>query len=395
MRFVVVTGPSGAGKTFALHSFEDAGYYTVDNLPPRLLPGLIAFCREAGYERAAVVIDARCGSAFRELPDILQTLNRARICVETLFLDTDDTVLVRRFKETRRPHPLMLPTPNKTAGEQTLPSEQTSLSEKDNALVSQDAASPLHPRDNNTKRDNDAALENMSDGILEAILAERALLSAARPFADNVVDTTTMSTTQLREVIHAAYAPDTRPGLLVTVLSFGFKHGLPIDADLVFDVRFLQNPHYVPTLKALNGRDEAVADYVHADPLTRPFQEKLTDMARFTLPQYEREGKVYLNVAIGCTGGRHRSVVVAEDLARELRQDGYQVAVRHRDIVIGNGDDTASHSYALPSISAPDVSSALLPNTAKVGQGENSSSELGAGRDSTSSDDAREGQAQP
>ncbi len=378
MRFVVVTGPSGAGKTFALHSFEDAGYYTVDNLPPRLLPGLIAFCREAGYERAAVVIDARCGSAFRELPDTLQTLNRAHVCVETLFLDADDTVLVQRFKETRRPHPLLLPASN------TAPGEQMPQAGSDLAVTGQEPA-----------QESGAKLPIIRDSILEAIRAERALLASARPFADNVVDTTTMSTTQLREVIHAAYAPDTRPGLLVTVLSFGFKHGLPIDADLVFDVRFLQNPHYVPTLKALNGRDEAVADYVHADPLTSPFQEKLTDMARFTLPQYEREGKVYLNVAIGCTGGRHRSVVIAEDLARELRQDGYQVAVRHRDITVGNGADTAPNSYALPSISAPDAISASLSSAAALAQREEGSPQSDTARDTSPENGMREGQAKP
>ena len=338
MRFVVVTGPSGAGKTFALHSFEDAGYYTVDNLPPRLLPALIAFCREAGHARAAVVIDARCGGAFRELPDILQSLDRAHTCVETLFLESDDAVLVQRFKETRRPHPLLL-APNAAPRPYTpdTEAEQNSPAAAANPVPQLNGAEPVAPR----------------DSILEAILAERALLSAARPFAHNVVDTSLMSTTQLREVIHAAYAPDTRPGLLVTVLSFGFKHGLPIDADLVFDVRFLQNPHYVPSLKALNGRDRAVADYVHADPLTTPFQEKLTDMARFTLPQYEREGKAYLNIAIGCTGGRHRSVVVAEDLAEALRRDGYQVATRHRDITLGHGVDAYSGSYALPSTDAP------------------------------------------
>ena len=366
MRFVVVTGPSGAGKTFALHSFEDAGYYTVDNLPPRLLPALVAFCREAGYARAAVVIDARCGSAFRELPDVLQNLDRAGVCVETLFLESDDAVLVQRFKETRRPHPFLpvrsnavgAPMPEQSAAQVPLPSALQSATQSN----IQPATLPL----DNAPPDG-AEPSSSRDGILEAIFAERALLASARPFADNVVDTSLMSTTQLRDVIHAAYAPDTRPGLLVTVLSFGFKHGLPIDADLVFDVRFLQNPHYVPTLKALNGRDQAVAEYVHADPLTAPFQEKLTDMARFTLPQYEREGKVYLNIAIGCTGGRHRSVVIAEDLARELRQSGYQVAARHRDIQLGHGMDASSGSYALPSISAPDIVSNAASSAAASG----------------------------
>lgn len=305
MRFVVVTGPSGAGKTFALHSFEDAGFYTVDNLPPRLLPALIAFCQAEGLDEAAVTIDARSGTALGELGDVLASLDQVRLHVEILFLDASDAVLVQRFKETRRPHPRL-----------------------------------------RTPSDG-----QMQIGILEAIQEERILLSAARALADRVVDTSALSPTQLRDIVHATYTPDARPGLLVTILSFGFKHGLPIDADLVFDVRFLRNPHYVPTLKALNGHDAEVACYVHEDPLTRPFQEKMVDLVRFALPQYEREGKAYLNIAIGCTGGRHRSVVVSEDLAAVLRRDGFQVAVRHRDIVITEGQ-SAGTSYALPSVPA-------------------------------------------
>ena len=286
MRFVVLTGPSGAGKTLALHSFEDAGYYTVDNLPPRLLPALIAFCREEGYARGAVVIDTRAGAAFAELPDVLQQLDKACVDVETLFVDASDAALVQRFKETRRPHPLL-----------------------------------RAPEDG-----------VMRDSIVDAIHAERGLLESTRTLADSVLDTSQLSATQFRDAIHATYAPDTRPGMLITVISFGFKHGLPIDADLVFDVRFLRNPHYVPDLKPLNGRDAPVAEYVHADPLTHPFHEKMIDLIRFALPQYEREGKAYLNIAIGCTGGRHRSVVLTEDLAAQLRDEGLNVAIRHRDV---------------------------------------------------------------
>jgi len=300
----VVTGPSGAGKTFALHSFEDAGFYTVDNLPPRLLPACIASCQEAGHEGLAVVIDTRSGSAFNELPAILQQLESDHIQPEILFLDASDASLVQRFKETRRPHPLL----------RVLPGCE------------------------------------VHGGILEAIQQERLLLEPVRTLADSLVDTSTMTPTQLRTILHATYAPGKRPGLLVTVISFGFKHGLPIDADLVFDVRFLRNPHYVPELKPLTGRDEPVANYVHADPLTRPFQEKMADLVRFTLPEYAREGKAYLNVAIGCTGGRHRSVVLAEDLMLHLRREGFQVAVRHRDEGIQPAPD--SSGYALGSASA-------------------------------------------
>jgi RNase adapter protein RapZ len=286
MRFIVITGPSGAGKTLALHSFEDAGYYTVDNLPPRLLPALIDFCRAEGHNRGAVVIDIRSGRAFDELPEALDRLRAAQCNIETLFLDASDDALIHRFKETRRPHPLY-----------TEP--MAGIAES---------------------------------GILDAIHAERSLLHAIRGQADQIIDTSALGATQLRHMLHTTYAPDSRPGLLVTVISFGFKHGLPVDADLVFDVRFLDNPHYVPELRGLDGRDAPVADYVHRDPLTQPFAAKMIDLIAFALPQYQREGKAYLNIAIGCTGGKHRSVVLSEDLAARLRTDGYRVALRHRDI---------------------------------------------------------------
>lgn len=286
MRFVVITGLSGAGKTLALGSFEDAGYYTVDNLPPRLLPALIAFCREAGRERGAVVIDTRSGPAFAELPVVLQELAKSGLPIEVLFVDAGDETLIQRYKETRRPHPLL-----------TEPSDITE-----------------------------------EGGIVEAIQAERALLKTARDLADQLLDTYELTAAQLRDTIHTAYAGESRPGLLVTVMSFGFKYGVPMDADLVFDVRFLTNPHYVAALKRLDGRDARVAQYVHQDPLTPAFQAKMRDLVEFALPQYQREGKAYLNIAIGCTGGKHRSVVLAEDLAADLRQADYRIAVRHRDV---------------------------------------------------------------
>jgi len=282
MRFVVITGPSGAGKTLALHSFEDGGYYTADNLPPCLLSNLADFCRKTGRERCAVVVDARSGAAFEELGDVLAQMKEEGVCVELLYLDAGDGALVQRFKETRRPHPLV--------------SEATAGS------------------------------------IVEAIQLERVLLESARPLAGRILDTSTMSAWELRDFMHATYSQDTRPGLLVTVTSFGFKHGLPVDADLVFDVRFLANPHYVAELKYLSGKEEAVANYVHADPLTAPFQTRMHDLVDFALPQYQREGKAYLNIAIGCTGGQHRSVVLAEDLAARLQKSGYRITIRHRDI---------------------------------------------------------------
>ena len=281
-RLVIVTGPSGSGKTLALHSFEDAGYFASDNLPPALLHSLADFCCRAGFDRAAVVIDTRLGKAFDELEPTLQTLRDQGIPVELLFLDASDEALVRRFKETRRPHPM---------------------------------------------------LDETTDGdIVAAISRERALLQNARALADHTIDTSTFLIPQMRDAIHSAYAQDTRPGLLVTVTSFGFKHGLPVDADLVFDVRFLANPHYVPELKPLDGRSPQVAGFIHRDPHTEEFQAKMTDLVRFTLPQYQKEGKTYLNIAIGCTGGRHRSVMLAEELAQALQADGYRAVVHHRDL---------------------------------------------------------------
>ncbi len=281
-RLVIVTGPSGAGKTLALHSFEDAGFFASDNLPPMLLSGLAEFCCRAGFDKAAVVVDTRLGAAFDELEPTLAALRTQGIPVELLFLDANDEALVRRFKETRRPHPLLDET---TGGD-----------------------------------------------IVTAIGKERALLENARALADHILDTSTFQIPQMRDAIHSAYAQDTRPGLLVTVTSFGFKHGLPVDADLVFDVRFLANPHYVPELKPLDGRYPEVAAFIHRDPHTAEFQEKMHDLVRFALPQYQKEGKTYLNVTIGCTGGRHRSVMLAEELAAALKSDGYRTVVHHRDI---------------------------------------------------------------
>ena len=284
MRFVVITGPSGAGKTLALHSFEDAGYYTSDNLPPALLPALFDFCEAAGFERGAAVIDIRSGSAFAQLPAVIELLRERGSSIEVLYLDAGDETLVHRYKETRRPHPLL-----------------------------KEGQDPQR-------------------GITEAIEMEREELEAIRALSDSVLDTSPLSPMQIRDAIHSAYAQETRPGLLITITSFGFKYGLPIDADLVFDVRFLKNPHYVPSLKRHDGREIEVAEFVHSDPNTEPFFDKMYDLIAFALPQYKREGKAYLNIAIGCTGGKHRSVVLTLDLARQLEKDGHPIVIRHRDI---------------------------------------------------------------
>ena len=285
MRLVVITGPSGAGKTLALHSLEDSGYYTVDNLPPPLLPALAGFCAQERQERCAVVIDTRSGKAFSELPSIIKHMKLAGADAEVLYLDASDSALLQRYKETRRPHPLR----NKNLAGET------------------------------------------EGGIMEVIEAERSLLDSIRACADHVVDTSAFTPGELRESIHTSYATETRPGLLITVVSFGFKHGLPVDADLVFDVRFLANPHYVPELRPLNGTDPRVAEYVSRDPNAPEFYSRMKELVLFCLPQYMREGKAYLNIAIGCTGGKHRSVALAEQLTGDLRGAGYSVALHHRD----------------------------------------------------------------
>jgi UPF0042 nucleotide-binding protein len=284
MRLVVITGPSGAGKTLALHSLEDAGYYAVDNLPPKLLPALADFCRSDRLMNGAVVIDTRCGPSFANLTSVLDQMKADGYQVEILYLDASDTALLQRYKETRRPHPL----------------RRSSL---------------------------DAEV-----GIMQVIQVERELLDAARAAADHVIDTSSFSPHQFRETIHASYARDSRPGLLLTVVSFGFKYGLPVDADLVFDVRFLANPHYIAALRELDGRDERVANYVNNDPNAEQFQAKMRELVLFCLPEYVKEGKAYLNIAIGCTGGQHRSVVLAETLTCSLRKEGYSVSLLHRDV---------------------------------------------------------------
>ena len=280
MRFIVLTGISGAGKDTALNYFEDVGYFTVDNLPPRLLPDLAFSSAKDGHDRTIAVVDSRAGAAVRQLPAALDELKQQGTPVELIFLDATDDVLIRRFKETRRPHPIF---------------------------------------------------QDGRGTVLDAIQSERALLSDVLARSDKIIDTSNLSPAELRKELADIAGEGLGPGLAITVVSFGFKHGLPIDADLVFDVRFLTNPHYVPELKPLLGTSKEVAGYIHKDPLTEPYLEKLFDFIAFSLPQYRREGKAYLTIAIGCTGGRHRSVTISEDLAEYLRRDGYRVAIYHRD----------------------------------------------------------------
>lgn len=281
MQIVLITGMSGAGRTIVLRKFEDMGYFCVDNLPPPLLPQFARLCIEKGnVAKAACVVDLRGGDFFRDLGDAIQQLRAEGVQPTILFLDSSDETLTRRFKETRRKHPLF-----------------------------------------RRKR-----------GIPESIHAERMALREVRAMADKIIDTSAMLPRDLREEIAHGFADDGTAGPTVVVRSFGYKYGVPSDADLVFDVRLLANPHYVPSLRDLDGRSEEVASFVRQDPNTDRFLSKLFDLLSFCLPLYVAEGKAYLTIAVGCTGGKHRSVVVAEELVRFLQSQGYRVQVQHRDI---------------------------------------------------------------
>jgi UPF0042 nucleotide-binding protein len=280
--FIVLTGLSGSGKSQAIRALEDLGYFCVDNLPTTLIPTLAKLSIRGGdIERVAIVVDVREGNFLSMFPRIFKRLRKMRGLTPVLiFLEASSSTLVRRFSETRRPH-------------------------------------PLAPR------------RSASEGIRE----ERARLAPIRALADEIVDTSDMTVHELRQFFMALSRNRSNARLVVTVLSFGFKHGLPLEADLVFDVRCLPNPHFVPTLRRRTGRDRAVAAFLNRDASTREFIERLEEYVRFVLPRYVEEGKSYLTVAIGCTGGRHRSVAIAERLRRSLgRVDGVRVRVRHRDL---------------------------------------------------------------
>lgn len=285
-RFVVLTGLSGSGKSQAIRALEDLGYFCVDNLPVALLPMLAELTLRAGTEitRAAVVVDVREGRMLDELPKVLRKLkSMASLNPVLIFLDAADDVLVRRFSETRRPHPLA---PDRSA--------------------------------------------------IEGIREERERTRALRKIADHIVDTSKLTVHELRNAfrnVEAGEAPGAH--LVVTILSFGFKHGIPVDSDLLFDVRFLPNPHFVPDLRPHTGRDKEVRDFLTAAPVTHDFLDHTLNLLRFLIPQYVAEGKTYLTIGIGCTGGRHRSVMIAESLRKGLAGiEGVQLRVRHRDIAI-------------------------------------------------------------
>jgi UPF0042 nucleotide-binding protein len=280
--FVVVTGMSGAGKSFAIKCLEDMGFFCVDNLPTTLMPTFadLIVRSQQSPQRVALGVDVRAGEYLPHLIDAIGAVRARGHRVETLFLEASDEALVRRYHETRRRHPL--------AG----------------------------------------------DGqVLDGILAERKALANLREVADRIIDTSALTVHQFKDQLVALYgSPRTRTGLATALTSFGFKHGIPIDADLVFDIRFLPNPHFVDGLRPLDGRDERVSEFIFKHEESRELLRRLEDLLDFLLPAYQREGKAYLTVAIGCTGGRHRSVSFVEALRRFLDTRGFPPSVVHRDM---------------------------------------------------------------
>jgi UPF0042 nucleotide-binding protein len=275
----VVTGMSGAGRSTAAKVLEDLGYLVVDNLPPALIGEIVRFNDLADVpRRLALVIDARAGFSLEDLSVEMDRLLRGGVGTAVLFLDADDDILIRRYKENRRPHPMNRPT------------------------------------------------------LSESLFAERELLAELRAEADFVIDTTDLNVHQLRERIedHFEGGHPERP-MRVSVSSFGFKHGAPRDADLMFDVRFLPNPHWQEELRPLTGDDAPVREYVLDNDDTRAFLAKVEDMLSFLIPRFRSVGKSYVSIGVGCTGGRHRSVAIANELGRWLESEGVEATVRHRD----------------------------------------------------------------
>jgi len=281
-RVVILTGLSGSGKTTALRALEDAGYYCVDNLPIVLMEKLIELSGHTAGEvsRIALVVDAREGRFLGEAPRIIGELRAKGIGLEVLFFDATDESLVRRYSETRRRHPL--------AGERGT--------------------------------------------VMDGIAAERAALAALKAVADEVVDTTTLNVHELKRLVGRRFVAAEGNRLGVTVVSFGFRYGIPTHADLVLDVRFLPNPFFVPELKPFPGTDPKVASFVLGQPDAKAFLERASDLLAFLLPRYRSEGKTYLTIAIGCTGGKHRSVALSAALTERLEASGQPVRLWHRDV---------------------------------------------------------------
>lgn len=281
MNFLIVTGMSGAGKSSVKKFLEDIGYYCIDNMPPALMLPFAQVCSRSDIkiDKIAFVTDLRGGNLFNELFATLDAIKKSGFTYEILFLDASTKTLVHRYKETRRTHPL-------SAG----------------------------------------------DTITDGINKERMLLSDVRKIANNIIDTTSLSPSQLRDELCSIYSKGNKyKGIIIDIISFGFKNGIPMDVDLVFDVRFLPNPFYIEELKHKSGLDREVRDYVTSFPQTVEFEKKLQDMISFLIPYYIEEGKNQLIISIGCTGGKHRSVTIAERLGEFLKSKNYRTVIEHRD----------------------------------------------------------------
>ena len=285
MEFVIISGMSGAGKTTALHVLEDIGYYCVDNIPSSLLTTLYDLCRSSNDEsmnRVAVVVDVRGNENYKQMSEQIEDFKKTHKDVKLLFFDAKTDVLIVRFKETRRKHPLA---------------------------------------------------ERLKDGsVADAVDMEKALLETVKRHADYHIDTTYLSSKELRERVMSLFRVGTTEGLTLTFMSFGFKYGLPLEADMVLDVRCLPNPFYIPELKPLTGNDQAVRDYVLSSPDTQGLLQYALKLLDFTVPLYRKEGKSELVVGVGCTGGKHRSVTIALQFEEHFRELGYRCAISHRDI---------------------------------------------------------------
>lgn len=283
MRFIIVTGLSGAGKSEATNALEDMGYFCVDNLPPKLIKKFAEVCKQSkgSIDKVALVMDIRGGIFFDDLFESLSELSKEQFQYEILFLDTSDEVLVKRFKEKRRSHPLA-----------------------------------------------------PGGRVITGIELERQKLRDVKDKADVIIDTSKYAIKDLREEMARKFGDKEMPEkqMAITILSFGFKYGIPVDSDLVFDVRFIPNPFYIPELKPFSGNDEPVKNYVMEQTETQTFLQKANDMFEFLIPNYQKEGKRQLIISIGCTGGRHRSVAIANSIYETLRANNHDVYVEHRDI---------------------------------------------------------------
>lgn len=284
MKFIIVTGLSGSGKSEAMRALEDMGFYCVDNLPPTLIPKFAELCYQSNstIDKVALGVDVRGRKFFKVLHESLNTLKKDNYSFEILYLDCADDVLLKRYKMTRRNHPLAI-----------------------------------------------------NRQIPEGIKMEKTILEPLKEIADYIIDTSNMKPKDLKEEISKIYSDgEINHNLTISVVSFGFKHGIPSDSDLVFDVRFLPNPYYVDELRNKTGEEQDVRDYVMDSDISHQFYEKLLDMINFLVPQYIEEGKHHLVISIGCTGGRHRSVTISNLISEELMKQGYRVVKKHRDSML-------------------------------------------------------------